>query len=100
MKLQILFLTLLMFASSIKAMKIEVSNFVSIIAICSKTRCLKITEKSLIQRCERSELRLHFEWTKLIKNAKNRQFGEFFNLKLTELGGKFNCDILSNFQTM
>ena len=30
----------------------------------TKSRCLKITEKSLIQHCERSELRLHFEWTK------------------------------------
>ena len=29
------------------------------------TRCLKITERSLIQHCERSELRLHFEWTKV-----------------------------------
>ena len=29
------------------------------------TRCLKITEKSLIQHCDRSELRLHFEWTKV-----------------------------------
>mgnify|MGYP001208987541 FL=1 len=28
------------------------------------SRCLKIT-KSLIQHCERSELRLHFEWTKV-----------------------------------
>ena len=28
--------------------------------------------KSLIQHCERSELRLHFEWTKV--NAKNGQF--------------------------
>ena len=27
--------------------------------------------KSLIQHCERSELRLHFEWTKVV------QFGEF-----------------------
>ena len=26
--------------------------------------------KSLIQYCERSELRLHFEWKKFIKNAK------------------------------
>ena len=26
--------------------------------------CMKITEKSRIQHCERSELRLHFEWTK------------------------------------
>ena len=30
--------------------------------------------KSLIQHCERSELRLHFEWPKFIKNAKNSQF--------------------------
>ena len=25
-------------------------------------QCLKIIKKSLIQHCERSELRLHFEW--------------------------------------
>ena len=37
-----------------------------------RTRCLNIAEKSLIQHCERSELRLHFEWTKL-----KIQFGEF-----------------------
>ena len=30
--------------------------------------------KSLIQHCE---LRLHFEWTKLIKNAKNGRFNGF-----------------------
>ena len=29
------------------------------------TQCLKITEKSLKLHCERSELRLHFEWTKV-----------------------------------
>ena len=33
--------------------------------------------KSLIQHCERSELRLHFEWTKVLKNAKTAHFGEF-----------------------
>ena len=32
--------------------------------------------KSRIQHCERSGLRLHFEW---IKKAKNGQFGEFLN---------------------
>ena len=32
---------------------------------CLTSRCLKITEKSLIQHCERSELRLQFEWTKV-----------------------------------
>ena len=39
--------------------------------------------KSLIQHCERSELRLHFSGQKLIKNAKNGLFWRFFeNLKL------------------
>ena len=39
--------------------------------------------KSLIQHCERSELRLHFSGQKLIKNAKNCQFWRVFeNLKL------------------
>ena len=38
--------------------------------------------KSLIQYCERSELRLHFEWTKLTKHAKMFDFGDFENLKL------------------
>ena len=39
--------------------------------------------KSRIQHCERSELRLHFEWTKVDKNAKNGQFRRVFeNLKL------------------
>ena len=40
--------------------------------------------KSLIQHCERSELRLHFEWTKsLLKSTKYDQFWRVFeNLKL------------------
>ena len=39
--------------------------------------------KSRIQHCERSELRLHFECTKVDKNAKNGQFRRVFeNLKL------------------
>ena len=40
--------------------------------------------KSLIQHCERSELRLHFEWTKVkLKNAKNGPIWRVFeNLKL------------------
>ena len=47
------------------------------------SRCLKIT-KSIIQHCERSELRLHFEWTKVyFKNAKNGPFWRVFeNLML------------------
>ena len=28
-------------------------------------QCLKMAKKSRIQHCERSELRLHFEWTKV-----------------------------------
>ena len=30
-------------------------------------QCLKITQKSRVQYCERRELRLHFEWTKVNK---------------------------------
>ena len=36
--------------------------------------------KSHIQHCERSELRLHFEWPKVHKNAKNGQFCEFLEI--------------------
>ena len=39
--------------------------------------------KSLIQHCERSELRLHFERKKVFKNAKNHPFWRLVeNLKL------------------
>ena len=39
--------------------------------------------KSLIQHCERSELRLHFEWTKVNEKCQNGQFWRVFeNLKL------------------
>ena len=34
--------------------------------------------KSLIQHCERSELFLHFEWTKVNKNANNCPFWRDF----------------------
>ena len=42
----------------------------SVIGFCdfwnvTKARCLKVSQKSLIQHCERSELGLHFEWTKV-----------------------------------
>ena len=33
--------------------------------------------KSRIQHCERSELRLYFEWTKVIEIAKMVYFGDF-----------------------
>ena len=76
--------------------------------------------KSLIQHCERSELRLHFEWTKVNwKCQKWSILASFWKLeacgqtvlpdrsvligqKLVEKAKiqKFKCDILSNFQTM
>ena len=34
--------------------------------------------KSRIQYCERSELRLHFEWTKVFQNVKNGPFWREF----------------------
>ena len=45
------------------------------------TQCLKITEKSLIQYCERCELRLQVDKSSL-KNSKNGQFGEFLTTRL------------------
>ena len=69
--------------------------------------------KSLIGHCEQSELRIHFEWTKMPKMV---HFGEFLNSKacsqtvlpdrsvlirqkLVEVAKiqKFKCDILINF---
>ena len=38
------------------------------------TRCLKITEKGRIQHCDRSELRLHFEWTKVYQKCQKKDF--------------------------
>ena len=72
----------------------------------------KIAEKSLTQHCERSELPLYFEWTKVHQNG---QFDEFLKIlqlavkqcyqtqghgqKLLENAKieKIKCDILSNF---
>ena len=76
--------------------------------------------KSRIQHCERNELRLHFEWTKVTKNAKNGQFWRVIeNLKLLlkqcyqtsnfkydknwwkkPKMKKFKCDILGDFKTL
>ena len=39
-----------------------------------RAHCLKNHLKCLIQHCERSELRLHFEWTKVHKNTKIENF--------------------------
>ena len=48
--------------------------------------------KSFIQHCERSDLRLHFEWTKV-----NQQCPKLVeNAKIQ----KFKCDILGDFQTL
>ena len=76
---------------------------------------------SLIQHCERSELRLDIAWTKSsLKSAENDQFWRVFQKseafgkrvlpdksvlicqKLVEIAKIkiFKCDILSNFQTM
>ena len=79
------------------------------------TRCLKIT-KSLIQHCERSELRLHFEWTKVNQFATVASFwrpeacGQTVLPDRSILIGQkmmrnakienFKCNILSNFQTI
>ena len=49
----------------------------------ARARCLKITEKSLIQHCERRELRLHFEWTKVNQKCQKWSILRVFeNLKL------------------
>ena len=42
------------------------------------SQCLKITEKCRVQHCERSELRLHFEWTKLNEKRQKSQFWRVF----------------------
>ena len=42
-------------------------------------------KKSLISHCERSELRLHFDWSKLVESAKIE---------------KLKCDFLGDFQTL
>ena len=49
--------------------------------------CLKITEKSLIQHGERSELRLHFEWTKVNWKCLNSVTRPVI-LNRTKIGGK------------
>ena len=76
--------------------------------------------KSIIQHCERSELRLHFEWTKI--NWKCQKWSILASFWKPEICGqtvlpdrsvlkgqklvenakikKFKCDILSKFQTM
>ena len=68
--------------------------------------------KNIIQHCERSELRLHFQWTQvLFKNGKTAQFGGqtvlpdrsvLIGQKLVENAKiqTFKCDNLSNFQKM
>ena len=48
------------------------------------SQCLKITKKSLIQHCERSELRLHFQSTKVHKKCQKWSIlASFENLKLS-----------------
>ena len=45
--------------------------------MCKEITVFENHRKSLIQQCERSELRLHFEWTKVNKTAKMAHFDEF-----------------------
>ena len=47
------------------------------------------SQKSLIQHCERSELRLYFTWTEFIKNAKNGWFWWVFE----------KCDFFEEFSS-
>ena len=81
---------------------------------------LKNHRKSLIQHCERSELPLHFEWTKVHKKCqkcsiltsfwKHEACGQIvlpdrlllIGQKLVENAKiqKMKCDILSDFQTL
>ena len=76
--------------------------------------------KSIINHCERSELRLHFEWTKVIQKCQKWSILASFwkpdacgqtvlpdrsvligkKLVVKTNIQKFKCDILSNFQTM
>ena len=80
----------------------------------------EIQRKSLIQHCERSELCLHFEWTKVNQKCQKLSILKSFwksaacsqtalpdkslliRQKLVEKAKiqKFKCDILVNFQTM
>ena len=57
--------------------------------------------KSFIQNCERSELCLHFEWTKVDKKCQKWSFlASFWKLMENAKILKFKCDIMRNFQTM
>ena len=47
---------------------------------------MEITEKSLIQHCERSELRLHFEWTQV--NEKCQKWSILASFSKPEACGK------------
>ena len=71
---------LLNFKIFLKLCKIQI--YISKISFVSFT-VFENHRKSLIQHCERIELCLHFEWTKVhFKKAKNYQFWRFFeNLK-------------------
>ena len=51
-------------------------NFSNLVVSRTTRMVFENHSKILIQHYERSELRLHFEWTQ-VKNAKNAQFIEF-----------------------
>ena len=59
----------------------KIGDFLNKLSICKVTnsQCLKILKKVAFNICERSELRLHFEWTKVHEKCQKMvHFGEFF----------------------
>ena len=52
---------------------------------------LKITENSLIQHCERSELRLHFEWTEVHQKCQ-----KWLEVKQCYQTGQFRTKLVEN----
>ena len=73
----------------------KLTQYVYFFALSYTNTVFENHSKSRIQYCERSELSLHFEWAKVIKNDKNGQFWRVFeNLKLV---GK-QCYQTSNFK--
>ena len=95
----------------------KVSTFFPLLKLitCSFPPLIYITvfenhRKSLIQHCVRSEVGLHFEWTKVDKkwqkssiwswNLRSNSVTRQVNFDRTKNGGISKCDILGNFQTL
>ena len=93
-------------------LKIDFPNFLETFIIVGQGGPIRTVfenrSKSRIQHCERSELRLHFEWTKvnqkcqkmkLRSNRVTRLLIGQISVKNAKIE-KFKCDILSHFQTL